>query len=127
LEWFADRLERNAVFGASVSLSSPLVGVVGLRVADGVKERHKGLLWGMFVQPSARGAGVGKALVARLIDHATGLVEQIHLTVVASNVAAARLYASAGFEPYGLERRALKVGDQYHDEVLMALPLTRRG
>jgi RimJ/RimL family protein N-acetyltransferase len=45
------------------------------------------------------------------------------LTVVASNVAARRLYSAAGFEEYGLERRALKVGSEYYDEVLMALLL----
>jgi RimJ/RimL family protein N-acetyltransferase len=48
------------------------------------------------------------------------------LTVVASNVAARRLYSAAGFEEYGLERRALKVGDEYYDEVLMVLPLKAR-
>jgi ribosomal protein S18 acetylase RimI-like enzyme len=127
LDWFADRLERNAVFGASLSLSSPLAGVVGFRVLEGVKERHKGLLWGMFVQPEARGAGVGKALVTRVIQYAGGLVEQIHLTVVASNSAAVRLYTSAGFKQYGLEPRALKVGGEYYDEVLMALSLSNQG
>jgi hypothetical protein len=31
-----------------------------------------------------------------------------------------------GFKEYGLERRALKVGSEYYDEVLMSLPLTPR-
>jgi RimJ/RimL family protein N-acetyltransferase len=30
---------------------------------------------------------------------------------------------AAGFKEYGLERHALKVGGQYYDEILMALPL----
>jgi RimJ/RimL family protein N-acetyltransferase len=81
----------------------------------------------MFVQPEARGAGVGKALVTRVIQYAGGLVEQIHLTVVASNSAAVRLYTSAGFKQYGLEPRALKVGGEYYDEVLMALSLSNQG
>ena len=33
------------------------------------------------------------------------------------------LYGAAGFKEYGLERRALKVGSEYYDEVLMVLPL----
>ena len=33
--------------------------------------------------------------------------------------------SAAGFEEYGLERRALKVGSEYYDELLMALPLLR--
>jgi RimJ/RimL family protein N-acetyltransferase len=60
-------------------------------------------------------------LVQRVIEQARTLVEEINLTVVASNTAAHRLYSAAGFEQYGLERRALKIGDAYYDEVLMTL------
>jgi ribosomal protein S18 acetylase RimI-like enzyme len=52
-------------------------------------------------------------------------VEQIQLSVGAHNVPAARLYQGFGFEPYGLENSALKVGEQYFDEVLMALDLRK--
>ncbi len=79
----------------------------------------------MFVRPEAQGTGLGTALVAQVIEHAAQVVEEVRLTVVASNTAAVRLYARAGFEQYGLERRALKVGDRYYDELLMALALTR--
>jgi RimJ/RimL family protein N-acetyltransferase len=77
----------------------------------------------MYVRPQARGSGLATSLVQRVIEHARTLVEEIGLTVVASNQAAHRLYSAAGFEPYGLERRGLKVGDAYYDHVLMALPL----
>ena len=100
-----------------------LRGVVGFYVPDGAKQRHKGVLWGMFIQPEARGTGLGPALVARVLEHAKQTVEEVRLTVVSTNVAAIRLYERAGFERYGLERRALKVGGSYHDEVLMALSL----
>ena len=46
--------------------------------------------------------------------------------IVVANVAARRLYRAAGFEEYGLERRSLKVGSEYYDEVLMVLPLGPR-
>jgi RimJ/RimL family protein N-acetyltransferase len=65
--------------------------------------------------------------VQRIVEHAhTTLVEDVRLTVVASNAAAHRIYGAAGFKEYGLERRALKVGSEYYDEVLMALPLKPR-
>ena len=105
--------------------SSPLVGVAGFRVEDAVKLRHKGVLWGMYVRPEARGTGLGASLVKRVVEHARTLVEELCLTVVASNTAACRLYSAAGFKEYGLERRALKVGSEYYDELLMALPLLR--
>jgi RimJ/RimL family protein N-acetyltransferase len=120
--WWAERLEANTVLGGWID-SSPLLGVAGFHVQGATKHRHKGILWGMYVRPQARGSGLAASLVQRVIEHAESLVEQICLTVVASNAAAHRLYSAAGFEQYGLERRGLKVGDVYYDEVLMALPL----
>jgi ribosomal protein S18 acetylase RimI-like enzyme len=125
LAWFAERLERNAVFGgwAAGDRGPVLDGVAGLLVPDGAKLRHKGLIWGVYVRPSARRAGLGAALLARVLDHARGAVEEVRLSVVASNGAAIRFYEAAGFEAYGVERRALKVAGRYHDEVLMAARL----
>ena len=126
ISWWAERLETTTVFGGWVN-NSPLVGVTGFAVEDGVKSRHKGVIWGMYVRPEARGTGLAAALVQQVVvAHARTLVEQVRLTVVASNVAARRLYSAAGFEEYGLERRALKVGNEYYDEVLMALQLSPR-
>jgi RimJ/RimL family protein N-acetyltransferase len=64
--------------------------------------------------------------VQRVVEHARTVVEEVCLTVVASNAAACRLYSAAGFKQYGLERRALKVGGEYYDDVLMALVLDPR-
>lgn len=124
LTWFVDRLEGNVIFGgSSTDATSNLKGIAGFFVLNGAKERHKGVLWGMFDLPEARGTGLGPALVARVLEHASQTVEEVRLTVVSTNAAAIRLYERAGFERYGLERRALKVGSDYHDEVLMALSL----
>jgi RimJ/RimL family protein N-acetyltransferase len=120
--WWTERLESNVVF-AGVIDSSPLLGVAGLRMESATKLRHKALLWGMYVRPDARGTGLSMSLVREVIAHARPLVEEMRLAVVASNTAARRLYQAAGFEQYGFERRALKIGDAYYDEVLMALPL----
>ena len=50
-------------------------------------------------------------------------VEILQLDVVSENEAARRLYASLGFVEYGIERKALKQGGRYYDEVLMAKDL----
>jgi ribosomal protein S18 acetylase RimI-like enzyme len=78
----------------------------------------------MYVRPDARGTGLAATLVQQVIEHARPLVEEICLSVVVSNVAACRLYSAAGFQEYGLERRAIKVGSEYYDELLMSLPLS---
>ena len=120
--WWVERLETSTVFGGWID-DSPLLGVAGFHAHTATKLRHKAVLWGMYVRPTARGTGLAACLVQRVIEHARSQVEEICLTVVASNIAGNRLYTAAGFEPYGIERRALKVGEEYFDEVLMALPL----
>jgi RimJ/RimL family protein N-acetyltransferase len=51
-------------------------------------------------------------------------LEQLQLSVTLENAAAMAVYAGLGFRPYGLERRALRLGPgQYRDEALLALDL----
>lgn len=101
-----------------------LVGMVGLRRATFAKVRHHGFIWGMYATPEVRGRGVGRALLAEAIRRARSIhgVEQINLSVMMTNTAARALYISAGFEVYGLEKRALKLPDgTYLDEEHMVL------
>ena len=100
-----------------------LIGMVGFRREEGIKDRHKGLVFSMYVLPERRGHGIGKALMQELIAQAKQLagLEQLHLAVVTTNRAACHLYRSLGFEVYGTTPRALKLGGQYWDEDLMVL------
>ena len=123
LDDFAARLERNFIVGARQTGTMILQGVAGFYVREQIKARHKGVLFGMYVRPEARGTGMGRALVARVIECAATMVEEVTLTVGASNASAIRLYERAGFKQYALERRALKIDGQYHDEAMMALVL----
>ena len=118
LAWFTDRLARGSIFGGFDGAGT-LLGVVGLRIPEAAKLKHKGFLWGMVVRPEAHGTGLSDALVVRLIEHATGLVEEVQLMVVATNAVAVRLYTRMGFIQYALEPRSLKIGDTYYDELLM--------
>jgi ribosomal protein S18 acetylase RimI-like enzyme len=114
----------SATFGAFDGAS--LVGIAGLMAWPAVKQRHKGLIWGVYITPAQRGRGLAAALVDRIIAdaRASGRLEILQLVVTVGNTAARALYLSRGFVPYGLERRALKLGpDDYRDEELMALDL----
>jgi len=121
LAWFFDRLSTSQVFGAFSG--TDIMGVAGLAVRQGEKEAHKGLLWGMYVRPAARGTGVARRLVEAVIDFARGRVELIQLSVVSDNERARRLYARLGFVEYGIEKNSLKQGGKYYDEILMAKEL----
>jgi RimJ/RimL family protein N-acetyltransferase len=126
LAWFFDRLSSSVVFGAigdAKILDAKILGVAGFAVRNGEKEAHKGLLWGMYVRPDARGAGVARRLVEAVIAYARARVELIQLSVVVGNEPARRLYARLGFVEYGIEKNSLKYGGRYYDEILMAKEL----
>jgi len=94
-----------------------LVGTARFARDAGRKERHKGRIFGFYVTPPTRRKGVGKALMTELLEKAkaeAGL-EQILLEVTRREEPARTLYESFGFIAYGVEPRALKVGDEYLD------------
>ncbi len=115
----------NAIFGAFADTA--LVGMAGFAVYDRLKARHKGVMWGVFVKPEWRKRQVGKALVQRVIDHAAGHVIMLEAAVGLANEGARRTYHSLGFRPYGIERKAIRVGDTFHDEELLYLDLPQPG
>ena len=122
LGYFQEAVTKADIFGAF--LETALVGVAGFRRQAGAKQAHKGVLWGMYVRPMARGTGAAKSLVMAVLDHARERVELVQLTVVSENETAQRLYRSCGFAAYGHEVHSLKQGGRYYDELLMAVALT---
>jgi ribosomal protein S18 acetylase RimI-like enzyme len=118
-----DTAPDDVTFGAFEGRT--LVGIAGFRREGEVKKRHKGVIWGMYVPREMRGKGIGKALLQAAIAYARTLpqLEKINLSVVLTSREARHLFISLGFETYGLERKALKLGDQYFDQELMTLRL----
>ncbi|HEY3079781.1 MAG TPA: GNAT family N-acetyltransferase [Chloroflexota bacterium] len=113
------RQPESFVLGALVG--DALLGTVGCFRRQNIKERHKALIWGMYVAPEHRGRGIGRELITQTIERARpwpGLA-QIHLAVTAVNEPARRLYRSVGFEVYGVEPCALRLGERCLDEELM--------
>jgi RimJ/RimL family protein N-acetyltransferase len=121
LAWYFDRLTTSQVFGAFEGCE--ILGIAGFAVREGEKESHKGLLWGMYVRPEARGTGVAQRLIEGVIAVARLRVELIQLSVIVGNEPARRLYARLGFVEYGIEKNSLKHNGRYYDEILMAMDL----
>ena len=98
-------------------------GCAGFYREKGLKTRHKGCIWGVYVTPEKRGAGVGKRILEMLLQRGRAHegIHQILLSVAATQSAALRLYRSAGFTSYGCEPRALKIGERFIDEEFMVL------
>lgn len=119
--WFQDTLASGLVVGCEIG--TRLAGIAGLFIPSAIKMRHRGTLWGMYVTADERRHGVGLALVRAIIASAEGKVEELTLGVAAHNQSAVSLYRRMGFADYGLDRHALRVDDEYVDEILMKLPL----
>jgi RimJ/RimL family protein N-acetyltransferase len=102
-----------------------LRGVVGLARERGLKRRHRGIVWGVYLAPELRGQGIARRLLEALIARArqTPGLERIVLAANAADPKATRLYRSVGFVPFGLEPHALKIGDAYVDDEHMSLDL----
>ena len=111
----------NVVFGAFADHG--LIGMAGFAVYDRMKARHKGILWGVYVRSEWRGHHVGKRLVQSVIDHASRHVIMLEAAVGLTNDGARRTYHGLGFKPYGIQRKALRVGDRFYDEELLYLDL----
>jgi len=77
----------------------------------------------MYVREAHRSSGMAAGLMNAALAYLRELgdVNQVQLAVVTSSPAAVRFYEKMGFATYGLEKRALKVGDTYFDESLMNL------
>jgi ribosomal protein S18 acetylase RimI-like enzyme len=116
---------NNFVVGAFVG--ERLVGTAGFVRNKGLKERHKGFVWGVYVSREARGKSAGREMLQKLIERAAAMegIEQIKLAVATTGEAATGLYRSLGFNSFGCERRALKIGDGYVDEEHMVLFVNR--
>ena len=121
-EDFGAALAAGAVWG--VFDDDRCVGMAGLGRHVGANVEHKATIWGVFVTPTARGSAAARTLFQHLIDHARVIgLEVLHLAADEQNQRAQRFYKGMGFVSYGLDRRALKLGDRIVDDVLMRLDL----
>jgi len=79
----------------------------------------------VYIKKEFRGQGLARGLFQELLRQVRAQLglEQINIAVSAGNAAARGLYSSLGFQLYGCEPRALKVGDTYIDEEQMVLRL----
>lgn len=122
----AVRLEESddrCFFGAFQN--EQLVGIIRISRYSAPNEKHRAYLAGLYVLPSFRCHGCGKALIHEALSwaaNATG-IKRVNLTVVTQQEAAIRLYQSFGFRTYGTEPETFSRGGQFYDECLMTLAL----
>jgi ribosomal protein S18 acetylase RimI-like enzyme len=114
----------NAILGA-FDADGVLLGNIGLFRVSGAKTSHRTVIWGVYVDPSARGQRTGDALMRAVIGHARKMpdVTQVELSVASHNSSALALYRRLGFQTFGRHPRALMLNGTPIDEDLMVLIL----
>jgi RimJ/RimL family protein N-acetyltransferase len=110
---------RSALLLAEVP--EAIVGFVQFCAFSHPQQAHWGNLAVSVLRPWRR-RGIGRALVASLLEWAKGVdgLRRLSLEVFATNAPAIRLYESLGFAVDGAKRDGVRVGDAYVDLLLMS-------
>jgi RimJ/RimL family protein N-acetyltransferase len=118
---FTSRMQDDFSFVMGAFEGNILVGVVTFGREDRIKIKHKGGIYGMFINPDYQGKGVGSALMTLTLEKAFKIegLRQINLGVMSSNLNAIKLYEKMGFKPYGVEEKAVFVNGNFLDELFM--------
>ncbi len=115
--FFKNRILETPILG--LLIEEKLEGIAGYALHKAIKRQHIASIWGIYVRPEFRGRKISKRLIEQILSKLPESIEQIYINVESSNTVAKTLYESLGFEEYGMEKRALKIGNKYYDEVLM--------
>ncbi|NHZ90257.1 GNAT family N-acetyltransferase [Massilia sp. CCM 8733] len=123
--WWEARLnpdpDFNEVVLGAFDDDGALVGTAGLSFEAREKGRHKVTLFGMYITPRCRRAGLGAQLMNAALDYASARphAKIIQLTVTEQNAAARDLYQRLGFAVFGVEPYAIALGERYLSKVHM--------
>jgi ribosomal protein S18 acetylase RimI-like enzyme len=102
-----------------------LIAMAGFIREKTLKRRHTGRIWGVYVSAPCRGRGIARAVMAELLQTARTVdgLERVVLTVTQTPSPARELYLSLGFQPFGIEPKALKLDGRHINEEYMVLEL----
>ena len=114
-------------FVVGAFIENRLVGMSGFVREAGPKVEHKGRIWGVYVAPEQRKQGVARKMFEIILERARTIhgLERILISVAATQTAAKQFYRALGFELFGVEPQALKIGGRYIDEEYMGMGLPR--
>jgi GNAT superfamily N-acetyltransferase len=113
-----ERLARDHVY--AVVQGGDWIAIGGLTQLAGQKLDHKGLVWGMYAVPAARGTGAAARILEQLEATARTLgLRQLQLTLMADNTRARALYERRGYVLYATEPESVRRGAGWADEALM--------
>ena len=125
--WLADRLQAGYPVLVAVSDDGEVLGYSSFgdwRAWDGYRHTVE---HSVYVRADQRGTGVGKALMAALIERARTLGKHVMVAgIEAGNIGSIRLHEKLGFEQTGLLRQVGTKFGRWLDLAFMQLTLDER-
>lgn len=116
-------VERNLAHPLcwAVEVEEQLLGEARLDNLD-LQDSRARLATGLY-DLSRLGQGLGREVVSLTLSHAFGTLglHRVDLRVLAFNKRAIRCYLSCGFVEEGRERECARVGDVWHDDIIMGI------
>ncbi|MDF1873331.1 GNAT family protein [Vannielia sp.] len=105
----------------AVEVDDRLLGEARLGGLD-LHNRRARLATGLY-DVSQLGKGLGRELIKLVLSHAFGTMRlhRVDLRVLAFNERAIRCYRACGFVEEGREREGARIGDVWHDDIIMGL------
>ncbi|MFG0246452.1 MAG: GNAT family N-acetyltransferase [Phycisphaerales bacterium JB052] len=102
-----------------------LASAVGIQRETKAQFRHKAIAWGVYTIPEYRGQGLGEAAMRHAIEVVRSWrgVETLLLHVTGGADEVLALYASLGFETWGVEPDGVRLGGASYDVHRMRLRL----
>jgi RimJ/RimL family protein N-acetyltransferase len=120
-EWIESHINNLCHIAIVAVLGNEVIGLIDFSNGGRQRISHTGE-FGMSVDKSVRGLGIGTLLLQSLIDWAktTDQIEKINLSVHANNDHAQGLYKKLGFVTEGIRKNDIKYGPaNYVDTVIM--------
>ncbi len=109
---------NSATFVADAA--GELAGMIAVVQLSGAKVQHTANIYSVYVQPEWRGQGLADALLNACVNWAAALdIQQLKLSVTASNLAALGSYLRNQFRVYAVDPQVMYVDGVFHDELLM--------
>ena len=116
-------VERNLAHPLcwAVEVDGRLLGEARLDGLD-LHDRRARLAIGLY-DLSQLGKGLGREVIKLMLSHAFGTLQlhRVDLRVLAYNERAIRCYRACGFIEEGREREGVRVGDAWHDDIIMGM------
>lgn len=117
IDFYIYRIVDGQIFAAFDG--DNIIATTGYFIQKGQRQDHKAYVWGVYVKPKFRGKNLSSKLLNIVLEDLPSSIILAQLAVVKGNTPAEKIYKKAGFQVWGVEEKALKVGEVFYDEIQM--------